>query len=303
MATAGKAYIIEDADAGAKSKIAPAVFPGTLQGLLDALDAGRYRSAAGTPKVVVIAEGKQRKIIRRFEHGTEVWSASRAEIRHEHTNPHGESRLGGYPDAALRGLLAGAVGFHEPVTFQPSQRGIHLIRVHRPDLAGAGLELLAKLQAGLGTLAQQHEYRMADIHDRRTRHHAGSVLRIALAHTGANYRSQGGGRSRPSVELAIPRCSYRAVCRSSLSSAVGDTPRTVPAVASHSFDPRTCGLEVRSGCSLRVYGRHRYVARQGLHLAPRPERSSCELWRNTDGTLSCSSRNTLVMRRSSVRFR
>ncbi len=64
-----------------------AVFPGTLQGLLGALDAGMYRSAAGTPKVVVIVEGKHRKIIRRFEHGNGAWPASRAEIRHEHANP------------------------------------------------------------------------------------------------------------------------------------------------------------------------------------------------------------------------
>jgi hypothetical protein len=28
---------------------------------------------------------------------------------------------------------------------------------------------------------------MADTHDRLTRHHAGSVLSIALAHSGANY--------------------------------------------------------------------------------------------------------------------
>jgi hypothetical protein len=80
MATAGKTYIVEDADADARSKIPPGVFPGTLQGLLDALDAGRYRSAAGTPKAVVIVRGGQRQPIRRFEGGQEVWSASRAEI-------------------------------------------------------------------------------------------------------------------------------------------------------------------------------------------------------------------------------
>lgn len=83
MATAGKTYVVEDADPGAKSKIPPAVFPGTLQGLLDALDAARYRSAAGTPKAVSIVQGRQRQPIRRFEGGNEVWSASRTEIRHE----------------------------------------------------------------------------------------------------------------------------------------------------------------------------------------------------------------------------
>jgi hypothetical protein len=80
-ATVAKTYIVEDPDKGAKPKGARTVFPGTLQGLLDALDAARYRSAAGSPKAVVISEGKQRQIIRRFENGRETWSASRAEIR------------------------------------------------------------------------------------------------------------------------------------------------------------------------------------------------------------------------------
>ena len=79
MAT-GKTYVVEDADKDAKSDIAPGVFPGTLAGLLDALDAARYRSAAGSPKAVIIAEGRQRQIIRRFENGVEAWSASKAEI-------------------------------------------------------------------------------------------------------------------------------------------------------------------------------------------------------------------------------
>lgn len=83
MATASKTYVVEDADAKAKSEIPAAVFRGTLQGLLDALDAARYRSAAGTPKVLVIVEGKRRQVIRRFEGGREVWSASSAEIRSE----------------------------------------------------------------------------------------------------------------------------------------------------------------------------------------------------------------------------
>jgi len=82
MATHGKSYIVEDVP-GQEQQTTPGVFPGTLQGLLDALDAGTYRSAAGSPKMVVIAEGKHRQVIRRFEGGQEVWSASRAEIRRE----------------------------------------------------------------------------------------------------------------------------------------------------------------------------------------------------------------------------
>ena len=84
MATAGKTYIVEDAEQGAGTEGLGTPFPGTLQGLLDALDAARYRSAAGMPKVVVIVERKRRQVIRRYEGGQEVWSASRAEIRSEH---------------------------------------------------------------------------------------------------------------------------------------------------------------------------------------------------------------------------
>ena len=83
MATAGKTYVVEDTDKSSNRKGARTPFPGTLRGLLDALDAALYRSAAGSQKVVVIVEWKQRKIIRRFEGGNEVWSLSRAEIRHE----------------------------------------------------------------------------------------------------------------------------------------------------------------------------------------------------------------------------
>jgi hypothetical protein len=86
MTTAAKTYVVEDADESSDPKAVHTPFPGTLPGLLDALDAARYRSAAGTPKVVVIVEGKQRTIIRRFEGGNQVWSASRAEIRHERRN-------------------------------------------------------------------------------------------------------------------------------------------------------------------------------------------------------------------------
>jgi hypothetical protein len=50
---------------------------------MDALDVARYRSAAGTPKVVVIVERKQRTIIRGVEGGGEVWPTSRTEIRCE----------------------------------------------------------------------------------------------------------------------------------------------------------------------------------------------------------------------------
>lgn len=79
-----KGYLVEDADESAKSGIPPGVFPGTLAGLLDALDAARYRSAAaGTGIVLAIVEGEQLQVIRKFDRGTETWSASSAEIRRQ----------------------------------------------------------------------------------------------------------------------------------------------------------------------------------------------------------------------------
>lgn len=78
MATDAKAYVVEDAGKSPSPKTACTPYPGTLAGLLDALGAARYRSAAGTMKVVVIVGGKQRTIIRGLEGGNEVWSASRA---------------------------------------------------------------------------------------------------------------------------------------------------------------------------------------------------------------------------------
>lgn len=35
---------------------------------------------ADSPKLFVIVEGRRRQVIRRYEHGTEVWPASLAEI-------------------------------------------------------------------------------------------------------------------------------------------------------------------------------------------------------------------------------
>jgi hypothetical protein len=84
MAAGVKVYRVEDADPESSSGIPPGTFPGTLAGLLEALDAARYRSAAsGTPMVLVIEEGKNRQVIRRFEDGHETWSGSQAEIRSE----------------------------------------------------------------------------------------------------------------------------------------------------------------------------------------------------------------------------
>lgn len=87
MASAAKTYVVEDADESAESGIPAGEFPGTLAGLIDALDAARYRSAAaGTPMALVIVEGDERQVIRRFHGGHETWSASTAEIHGERGN-------------------------------------------------------------------------------------------------------------------------------------------------------------------------------------------------------------------------
>jgi hypothetical protein len=84
MITAAKTYVVEDAEPDVSSGIPAATFPGTLAGLLDALDAARYRSAAaGTAIALIIMQGSQRQPIRRFESGQEVWSASTAEMRRQ----------------------------------------------------------------------------------------------------------------------------------------------------------------------------------------------------------------------------
>jgi hypothetical protein len=81
MATVAKSYVVQDADQSAEPESRVGTFPGTLQGLLEALDSARYRSAAGTPKVLAIVEGRHRQVIRRFDGGRETWTASRTEIR------------------------------------------------------------------------------------------------------------------------------------------------------------------------------------------------------------------------------
>jgi hypothetical protein len=72
MAQAVKTYIVRDADVGGGGNLMARTFPGTLKGLTEALDDARFRSAAGAPKVVVVVEGRRRRIIRQFDHGREV---------------------------------------------------------------------------------------------------------------------------------------------------------------------------------------------------------------------------------------
>ena len=68
-------------------------------------------------------------------------------------------------EALLGTLLGGVVGLDQAVPLQALQRRVHLPDVERPDLAGAGLELLAQLQPVLGTLAEQGQQGVADAHE------------------------------------------------------------------------------------------------------------------------------------------
>src|ERR1700722_11458045 len=91
-------------------------------------------------------------------------------------------------------LRSGGVRSHLASSSSPPavirlQRLVDLPHVQRPDLAGPGLELLAKLQAVLGTLAQQREHRVADTHDLPLLDIMSSnLLSIALGHSSSSYR-------------------------------------------------------------------------------------------------------------------
>ena len=95
MATASKTYVVEDADNSAGSGSPSGVFPGTLKGLLEALDAARFRSAAGTPKVLVVAEGNNRRVIRRPRSFLPPsWSSATSISRRSRTMPSSARRSG-----------------------------------------------------------------------------------------------------------------------------------------------------------------------------------------------------------------
>ena len=51
--------------------------------VLQICDIFRAKIVDVQPKALIIEEGKNRQVIRRFEHGNETWSASRVEVRGE----------------------------------------------------------------------------------------------------------------------------------------------------------------------------------------------------------------------------
>lgn len=59
-------------------------YPYNLRSLLEALNDARLRSFDEGPQVVTVVTGRSSQVIRRYEHGKEVWSRSSAEVTHEH---------------------------------------------------------------------------------------------------------------------------------------------------------------------------------------------------------------------------
>jgi hypothetical protein len=72
-------------DAGSPSRLGKVykTYPYDLRSLLEALQQARIRSFHEGPQVVTVVTGRHSQVIRRYEHGKEVWSLSRAEVLHE----------------------------------------------------------------------------------------------------------------------------------------------------------------------------------------------------------------------------
>jgi hypothetical protein len=70
MTTAGRAYVVRDADGG--SGEVTQVYAYTLKGLTTALEDARFRSFHGVPQAVLVMRDGRSEVIRRFESGHEV---------------------------------------------------------------------------------------------------------------------------------------------------------------------------------------------------------------------------------------
>jgi hypothetical protein len=67
-----RAYVVRDAGSPSRQGKLYKLYPYTLPALLEALEDARFRSFTGPPQVVVLMAGRQRTVIRRFEHGRET---------------------------------------------------------------------------------------------------------------------------------------------------------------------------------------------------------------------------------------
>jgi hypothetical protein len=72
-------------DAGQPSRLGKIykTYPYDLRSLLEALEQARLRSFNQGPQVVTVVTGRQNQVIRRYEHGKQVWSLSRAAVHRE----------------------------------------------------------------------------------------------------------------------------------------------------------------------------------------------------------------------------
>jgi hypothetical protein len=67
-----RAYVVRDAGAPSRLGKVYKLYPHTLASLLEALEDARFRSHTGPPQVVILLAGRQRTVIRRYEHGKQV---------------------------------------------------------------------------------------------------------------------------------------------------------------------------------------------------------------------------------------
>jgi hypothetical protein len=72
MNTAGKAYVVRDADTDSGPGEVIQVYPYTLKSLTTALEDARLRSFRGIPQEVAVMTDGKSTVIRCFEHGQEV---------------------------------------------------------------------------------------------------------------------------------------------------------------------------------------------------------------------------------------
>lgn len=71
MAGGRRAYVVRDSGSPSRMGRVYKVYSYTLKALLQALDDARFRSFAEVPQLVVRVDGRQRTVIRWFEHGRE----------------------------------------------------------------------------------------------------------------------------------------------------------------------------------------------------------------------------------------
>jgi hypothetical protein len=84
VAAESKSYAVREAGPPSRLGKVRKAYPYDLKSLLEALSDARFWSLTGGPLVVTVVTGRHSQVIRRFDGGKEVWSASTAEVRGEH---------------------------------------------------------------------------------------------------------------------------------------------------------------------------------------------------------------------------